>query len=347
MKYQHRLIGLLFLLCAACCGRTELVATDDGNVYTNASRGFSITFPRSWSVQEEEFVTVRGIAPPTPGFQFQENVSVSSDALPKGATLADQAATYAKAMEKSVDGGKVVRKTDTTLDGVPAKIVVSTNTAMNMLGMNITFLVAKNTRLYTIICTTLQDNYPRYALIFTKIAASFKMLAPPVPVRSTWAAQGFSLIPPLQWTTAEETWPNIANPVICFYAPKPPAVKELSEMMAISQETLPDNATLLPFVDRTTAALKTQLTDYKQLGSGDVTLNGRAAKWVAYTTTVQKTTLGQMRFLLVDHHRGYTILCSTRAELFNAAKDTFEKTVKSFDLIAEAPSPGVGQPTVK
>lgn len=145
-------------------------------VYNCKSKGYSISFPKTWELKEKYRETdVIALSPQeNSADRFRENVNVITSDLGQVYSLD----TYYKAnienAEKGLNKFKQVQLTDIKINGIPTKRLVYTHEMQDISIKVIAFVLVKGKMGCVITCTALPDSYSKYEKTFDEVAKSFK-----------------------------------------------------------------------------------------------------------------------------------------------------------------------------
>jgi len=333
--------GFLVLLCSTLAGVATVTDTATGRVVANPTKGFTITFPKMWTVRESDgAVPLLATSPlDDPNDTFREKLNIIVQDFPKAPSLEDYSKTFIDDITKNSEAFTILKVVDGAIDGAPAKALCYTCTSQHVGLQNLSYLIAKDTRVYAITCTATPETYAQYKAVFQGIVLSFKfgVPAPSAPTRIVWKEQGFSLIPPANWKMSEEEWPKIPGKVVSLTRQKANDGEQANEVIYIYHDDLPDTMSVTGYLQRNKKSLKQTLPKFTEIGSGDLTIDKQPVKWLAYSCTTNEMPLFMTRFVLVDGKRGYAITCTTTPEGYSKYNDVFIKTVQTFQLVKADP----------
>lgn len=146
--------------------------------FTDKEKGFSITFPKFWQINENvKGAAVMGFSPKeNEADTFLENVNVvASQANLEGYDAQKYfQVNYAPLAE--LEGFKEVERGETTLEGKKAIWVIFTHQTGNLDAKAIQYYLVRGSRGYVITGTGLSTTFEKYKPQFDQVARSFKSL---------------------------------------------------------------------------------------------------------------------------------------------------------------------------
>ncbi len=145
--------------------------------YANPVKGFAIQFPTEWQRVEHYFGTaIAAIGPAPAAGATMPTANVVIETLPEGTTLDVYVAQSRRNLGASIQAYRELEQGSTTLDGQPAKWLVSTyQTNQRPVQALATFLVAGG-KAYVITCAADPQQFKTLRPKFEAVAASFHLL---------------------------------------------------------------------------------------------------------------------------------------------------------------------------
>jgi hypothetical protein len=200
-----------------------------------------------------------------------------------------------------------------------------------------TYYVVDGKRALLLMCLSSRGAETANAKEFGAIVNALELQAdptalPPPTTRRSWAAEGFSLVPPTGWAVAYEQWPKMPSKVVSLTRPRAGGGDRVYETVYCYHEALEVVTTPELYLERNNKTLAQTLPGYKALGNGDITINGLKGKWQMYTCTTDDVTLAMVRYLLLDGKHAYVITSTATPESYAKYKKAFEECVLSFKV---------------
>lgn len=79
--------------------------------------------------------------------------------------------------------------------------------------------------------------------------------------------------------------------------------------------------------------LKSKLSDFKQIESGKAMLSGTEARKLVYSHQMNGLDIKVIQYFILKGKKGYVITCAASADVFPKYADTFERSVRTFQLL--------------
>jgi hypothetical protein len=175
---RNRFLALAALASLALTA-TPALATSDGletSWYTDNQNGFTIAFPKAWKVKSNANGALVSCMSPAESAadKFRENIGVNLDQLPQKDLTLDQVsdATISQ-FDQIFQNLKVQSKGTVQLGDLQAKKVVFTGSLGKIHVKDLMYLVLKDDKVYSIICTAEPTKFEAYQPSFEAIAQSF------------------------------------------------------------------------------------------------------------------------------------------------------------------------------
>jgi hypothetical protein len=73
--------------------------------------------------------------------------------------------------------------------------------------------------------------------------------------------------------------------------------------------------------------------NYKMLEMWDANINGKQAKWIMFTNTVEGISFQNLVYMLVENNKMYYIICTGEYEYFKQNESDFKKMINNFILL--------------
>lgn len=146
-------------------------------VFTEADKGYSITFPNRWHWQRD-FMGLDVFAPaPIENEQAGSlgNISVVSGKLDNAIDLETFFNTNVDNLKKALRDVKVLETGKAFVDGAEARKIVYSHAMGDMKLRVLQYFVLKNGTGYIITCTASEEEFPKYADSFDASVRSFKL----------------------------------------------------------------------------------------------------------------------------------------------------------------------------
>jgi hypothetical protein len=342
----RRLMLVLLGLCACCSlvnAQTQVFKSAEGEVFNNATLGFSIVFPKGWTTGQGKDDSSLTMVCPRDGANdaFQEVLSISWSTVQYDELTDEAFQAMVDAAKTQITGYTVVSTFAGTLADTPAKAVVFTSTLPEdptKQRKAIQFFLVKKKVLYGIMGMTTLEDYDKYKTVFQTCAKSLlfsqrKPPPPPAPVRTTWKDEGFSIMGPAGWAAKEAAWPKFPGKVVSFTRTTVMANDPVNEMLFVYTDPLKAPQTLEKYFADQLALLNKSMPLYKEITTGNMTVNERKGKFVLYAGKANGINVGMLRCVLMDTNRVFVLTCMSTVDGFAKYRDTFEKTITSFEVL--------------
>ncbi len=225
-----------------------------------------------------------------------------------------------------------------TIGGHPAPCIRGTTAFGGQAATCQAYYLADNRRILLIACFSPRDAEAGNAKEFDAVLASVALQVdpatlPPPPTRRTWSVEGFSMIPPVGWGVTRETWPKMPSKVICFTRQRERSGDHVYESLYVFVDPQDTDMAPADYAELSKRSLADSLPNYKDLGEGDVTVNGYKAHWFMYSCTTDGLTLGMLRYVIVDNKRAFVINTTALPDTYAKYKKAFDDCVESFKLV--------------
>ena len=152
---------------------------------------------------------------------------------------------------------------------------------------------------------------------------------PPQPKTYTSTENGFSMTFPGDW----RSWEGGYGTVLEVMPPGQVDPNVFRDIVLVSIETLPDPLTPEEYMAIKAAKGAQVMADYAELERSPVTLNGRPAGRLVYSSTINAEPVTSIAYFLVKGNRGYTLVAGAALQRFPLRKADFEKVASSFTLL--------------
>jgi hypothetical protein len=147
--------------------------------------------------------------------------------------------------------------------------------------------------------------------------------------------KGYSIEFPAGWTKQE----RFMGLDVIALSPADTPKDSFRENASVLSGKLDAPITLDLFYSENLKNLQKALNNFKLEGSGDINVDGQAAKWVLYTHKQGNFESKVIQYFIMKGDYAYLITCGGEPTVYDKYKSTFESIVKSFKFLKEGPQP--------
>jgi hypothetical protein len=138
----------------------------------------------------------------------------------------------------------------------------------------------------------------------------------------------FSIAPPPGWQTKQ----NPGGSGVAFLEPLQGPADDFRENINIVVAPWPKDMGLAEYAKANDDDTTQRATDYEELESAVVSLNGQDARRTVFKHKVGALDLQVLCYLLVKDGRGYALICTAKADAYKDHEPIFERTCRTFRI---------------
>ena len=138
--------------------------------------------------------------------------------------------------------------------------------------------------------------------------------------------EGFSISFPASWKAQR----GVKGARVVIVSPREGASDKFRENVTVFANELPPDWTLEEAFTRSIDLAKTVQPHFKEQERGLVSIGGREAMWIIFSSKVGKLKAQYMLHFFINDNRSYLVSCTSTPDEFPEYRRTFEKIVQSF-----------------
>lgn len=323
-------LAISCLLTAMLCGLIIPVQAQAGAQfvpYVNAEKGFSLSFPVGWGIKDGmASPAVQATAPLPVDKTFPGSAFVQVEDLADGVSLdayEKEVLQYFRALYGT--SFTVVKESDTTVGGLPAKgIVYRAKLGRRPVMQCVSAMLVREKQGFCITCECPPPIFDQYKTLFKTIIDSFKLQTPTGVKKSM--KQGFDITFPADWEINDGYMGARA-----YIGMRP--LKDgagYRENVVVGFQEMDKEMPLTDYVLQFSKSMQVVFEDYKLVQTGDAVLNTAQAKYLILTYRLGDELIKAQVFILKNGTKIYQIICNAAPNIFDRYQPIFEQIANTF-----------------